>query len=174
MREFATIINIPKERIAVLIGPRGSTKKRLEKEAGVKISVDSKTGEVEITRSSDAEDQLKAIRAEDVVRAIARGFSPQKAFKALLPEYYLEIIDLTEHVSDRSLDRVRSRLIGRGGKSRSFVSRMTGAEMVIYGKTVSILGDAENVDLAKQAVMKIIHGLPHSAVFRFLERKKFN
>ncbi|NYZ80040.1 RNA-processing protein [Candidatus Micrarchaeota archaeon] len=170
--EFATIINIPRERIAVLIGPNGSVKKKLEKETGVKITVDSKTGEVEVVRPVDVEDQLTAIKSEDVIRAIARGFSPQKAFKLLLPEYYLEIIDLTEHVTDKSLERVRSRLIGREGKSRSFVSRMSSAEIVIYGKTVSIVGDAENVDLAKQAVMKIIHGLPHSAVFRFLERKR--
>ena len=158
MNEIIEVINIPKERIAVLIGTEGKIRKKIEKETGVKINVDSKTGEVEIIRSFEVEDQLKAIKSQDLVKAIARGFAPQKAFKLLLPNVYLEIIDLTEFVSDKSLDRIRSRIIGKEGKSRQLISKLTETEIVIYGKTVSMIGDAEKISIAKEAILKIIKG----------------
>ncbi len=39
------------------------------------------------------------------------------------------------------------------------------------GKTVSIIGDDEEVAAAQEAVEMIIRGVPHSIVYRFLERK---
>lgn len=173
MNETSDVINIPKERIAVIIGPKGNTRKKIEQETGTKLNIDSKTGMVEIVRPLDAEDVLKAIKAMEIVRAIARGFSPHKAFKLLQPNIYIEVIDLTEFVSDKSLERIRSRIIGRDGKSRQFISKLTGTEMVIYGKTVSIIGDEESVETAKGAILKLIKGATHSTVFNFLERRKF-
>jgi ribosomal RNA assembly protein len=164
-------MNIPKDRVGVLIGPRGATKKRLEAETGAKLLVDSESGEVQIDRGA-AKDQLAALKSLDIIKAIGRGFAPQKAFKLLNDNIYLEIIDLTELVGDspRSLARVKARIIGEEGRARRYISRLTGTEIVVYGKTVCILGDAENASLAKETIYKIIEGLPHNAVFRFLER----
>lgn len=171
MNEISELVMVPKERVAVLIGPRGSVRKKIEKETETKIEIDSKTGEVEITRDSKAKDQLKTLKSHDIIKAIARGFSPEKAFKLLNSDNYLEIIDLTEYVKDKSLDRIRARIIGKEGKSRYFISKATHTEMVIYGKTVSIIGDAESIEIAKQAVLMLVKGSTHTAVFRHLERK---
>jgi rRNA processing protein Krr1/Pno1 len=42
---------------------------------------------------------------------------------------------------------------------------------VIGKKYVVILGNEENVALAKKALERLIHGASHSAVFRSLEKK---
>ena len=84
--------------------------------------------------------------ALDIIKAIARGFNPQKAYKLWSPNVYLETIDLTEFLgpSSKSLERVRARIIGREGKVRNYMARLTSTDIVIYGKTVSILGEADN------------------------------
>jgi ribosomal RNA assembly protein len=169
MKDIVDCILIPKERIAVLIGVKGKVRKEIEKRGGVKIEIDSESGEVAVTRDLK-KDPVPAMIALDVVRAVARGFSPQKAYKLWQPNIYLETLDLSEFLgSGKALDRVRARIIGREGKVRGYMSRLTTTDIVIYGKTVSILGGPENVNLAKEAVLKIIDGLPHNAVFKFLE-----
>lgn len=169
--ETVDYINIPKERIAVLLGKKGKIKRKIEKETGVKIDVDSKSGEVTIIRFSE-KDPFLGIKALDIIKAIARGFSPQKAFKLLLPNIYIQIISLPDYVSGKKLETVRGRIIGREGKSREFISRLTDTDIVVYGKTVSIIGDEKGTETARKAVEKLIRGAPHSTVFRFLERQK--
>ncbi len=161
-------VNVPKQRIAVIIGKEGEVKKKIEKECGVKLRIDSKTGLVLIERPVSGEEALKAVKARDVIKAIARGFSPQKAFKLLTPNYYLDIIDLMEFVSDKSLQRVRSRIIGREGKAKKFIMGKTKTDISVYGKTVALIGDAESIKTAKKAIMKLITGAKHSTVFNFL------
>jgi ribosomal RNA assembly protein len=168
--EIIDLINIPKERVAVLIGEKGGIKKRIQKECDVRLEIDEE-GEVSIIRKTTG-DILKALKAQDIIRAIARGFSPQKAFKLLDPNIYLELIDLSEYVSDRSMERIRARLIGSEGKARKYISRLTKTDISIYGKTVGIIGDAEGVGAAKESVLRLIEGQPHSAVFRFAELHK--
>ena len=42
----------------------------------------------------------------------------------------------------------------------------------VYGKTVGIIGNHENLFLAKKAVESLLSGSPHSSVFKYLERKR--
>ncbi len=46
-------VRIPQERIGVLIGPGGETKRLIEQETGVKILIDSETGEVTVDESAE-------------------------------------------------------------------------------------------------------------------------
>gem|GEM_PF-99986 len=171
LEETYDIINIPKDRVAVLIGKKGEIKKKIQKETSTKIEINS-DGEVIIKRKITTENPLKQLKARDIIKAIARGFSPEKAFLLLKQENYLEVINLSEYVSDKSLKRIRSRIIGKEGKSRKIISKLTKTEIVIYGKTVSIIGKIQNIQITKKSIMKIIEGAPHSAVFRYLERNK--
>ena len=53
---------IPQERVGVLIGPSGGTKRRLEERTGTRVEVDSPTGEVTIDEA-DARDPVLALKA---------------------------------------------------------------------------------------------------------------
>ena len=49
---------------------------------------------------------------------------------------------------------------------------MAEVDMAIYGKTVSLIGELENVMVAKEAVEMILNGSRHKSVYAFLENKK--
>jgi len=88
-------VRIPQDRVGVLIGTHGSTKAEIEKISGLKIDVDSETGEVIIDGTS-ASDPEMPLKVREVVRAIGRGFSPKKAYRLFDSGVYLEIIDLKD------------------------------------------------------------------------------
>ncbi len=160
---------IPEDRIGVLIGKEGEVKERIEKETGCKLKISSKTGVVKI----ECEDPIGFLRAQDVIKAIAYGFNPDIAMKLLQDEFIvLEIIDLTGYVSPKHLERVKGRIIGKEGKMRRFIEDTLDVNVSVYGKTVAIIGDAESVAAAREAILMLVEGAQHSTVQRFLERKR--
>lgn len=171
--EYEDYLFIQKDRIGILIGEKGEIKKELEKKTGVKIEIDSKTGEITIERDEKVNPE-NALKVKNVIKAISRGFSPEKAFKLLEDDYYLRIIDLEELTStEKQRMRQRARVIGTKGKARKHLEKITGTYISVYGNTVSIIGELEDTELAVQAITKLVKGSPHGRVYRFVERKRF-
>lgn len=161
------------ERIGVLIGPDGGTKKRIEEEAGVTIDIDSKTGEISIDETK-SEDPSMALKALDIARAIGRGFSEERALRLLDPEEYFKAIDIRDYAgkSRKRIAQLKGRLIGSKGKTRRIIEELTGVDMSVYGNTVSIIGDMLRIDIAERAVEMVLEGSEHASVYRFLENKR--
>ncbi|CAJ35266.1 KH domain-containing protein [Methanocella arvoryzae] len=165
-------IKVPQDRIGAIIGVDGKIKELLEKKSGAQISVDSESGTVVI--DSKEGDPFKALKASDAIKAIARGFSPEKALKLLDSEdLILDMMDLSKITDTPSdLTRIKGRIIGRGGKTREIIESMTGAKISVYGKTISIIGDAEQIMTVRTALDMLIDGAPHGAVYGYLERRR--
>lgn len=163
---------IPKERLAVAIGSEGEVRKRIEEETKVKLDYDSETGAVTI-KGSD-QNPLGALTARDVIKAIGRGFCPEKAYRLFDEDSYLEIIDITDYTgdSDSAKSRMKGRLIGRKGKTRRLIEEYTGAYVSIYGKTVAFIDSPDRIKIVEEAIHMLLSGAPHSAVYKFLEEKK--
>ena len=85
-------VKIPLSRIGAMIGPKGETRKKIEKMSGCEISIDSKEGIIEI-KSKNNNDPLKNLQLISTAKAIGRGFTPDKAIQLLEMEYYLEVVD---------------------------------------------------------------------------------
>ncbi|WP_456471697.1 KH domain-containing protein [Methanocaldococcus sp.] len=165
------IVKIPKDRVGVLIGKKGEVKKKIENELKVKLEIDS-DGTVTIY-SKNEEDPLALWKAKDIVKAIARGFNPEIALKLISDDYVLEIIDIEDYAkSENALRRLKGRVIGKEGKSRRYIESLTGANISVYGKTVSIVGEADQVQIAKEAVEMLLRGKSHSKTYKFLERER--
>jgi len=166
-------VRIPKDRIGVLIGKRGSTKAMIEELTGAEIVVDSGTGEVLIRFPDIPEDPLMPMKLESVIRAIGRGFNPEIALKLLQDDYVLEIIDIRRFVGARknALKRMRGRLIGEKGKARSYIESRTNTHISVYGHTVSIIGRTYDVVAAREAVFSLLEGSMHSTAYRAMEKK---
>ncbi len=166
-------LKIPKERVGVLIGKEGETKKEIETLSGAKLVVDSKEGEVTI-EDEEAKDPVMGMKIADVVKAIGRGFSPEKAFQLFNDDYYFALFDIRDYAgkSPAHLRRVRARVIGTNGKTRRLIEELAGVDLSVYGDTVSIIGPATNLDIAKTAVDMLLNGAEHSSVYRFLEKKR--
>ncbi|MDM7913442.1 MAG: KH domain-containing protein, partial [Methanotrichaceae archaeon] len=135
-------IKIPEERIGVLVGPGGSIKSLIEEKTKTELMIDSETGTVSIV---SAEDPLLAMRVMDLVRAIGRGFSPERALPILDDEMLmLDVLDLSKMVGTKSdMARMKGRIIGKDGRTREIMERLSGAKVSVYGKTVSLLGYPE-------------------------------
>jgi len=166
------VLKIPKDRIGVLVGKKGETKNKIEKELGVEIEIDE-DGEITIFSTEEQKDPLATWKARDIVRAIGRGFNPEKALKLISDDYVLEIIDITDYAhSDNAIRRLKGRVIGSGGKSRRYIEDLTDTDISVYGKTVAVLGEFEPVQIAKEAVSMILRGSSHAKMYKYLERHR--
>ncbi len=163
---------IPQERVGVLIGPEGGTKRRLEEATRAQVEVDSATGEVTIDESR-ASDPVLALKARDIVQAIGRGFSEARAFRLLDDDVYLEVLDIKDFARSKArVEQVRARMIGTRGKTRRIIEELTTVDMSVFGHTVSLLGPTFEMAIAREAVIMLLHGSEHATVYRFLERKR--
>jgi len=114
------------------------------------------------------------LKERDIIHAIGRGFSPERALRLSDEECVLDILDLTEYVGDseRALTRYKGRIIGKEGRTRKIIEELTGASISVYGKTISLIGTFNQNAIAREAVEMILRGSNHSTVYKFLERKK--
>ena len=153
-------IKIPEQRKGILIGKKGSVKTEIGKKTNTVISIDDG---IEIEGEA-----LNVLKAKEIIKAIGRGFSPEKAFKLLDDEFRLIIISLGQE-TDKSMRRMFSRIIGRNGRCKRKVEMRTNTDICIYGKTVSIIGDWRDVEKASEVIDLLLRGKPHSYVYKRLE-----
>ncbi|HUK27324.1 MAG TPA: KH domain-containing protein [Candidatus Acidoferrales bacterium] len=167
-------ITIPLERIGVLIGKEGETKAKVEDSFKVQLLIQSQYGAIEIVPRQDSEDPTTVLRARDVVSAIGRGFSPERALQLIDDDIVLDIIDLRETFgkNERDIARLKGRVIGREGKIRRLIEEMTDAKVSVYGHTISMLGEYETVTAAREAIELLLKGKQHSTVYKLLRKIK--
>ncbi|MBU2100818.1 KH domain-containing protein [Candidatus Micrarchaeota archaeon] len=168
MQEY---LKIPKDRIAVLIGKNGETRKELQKLTKTKIEIDSKTGEVDV----QGEEPIDFYISLNIIKAIARGFSPEHAFLLKDENFFLEIIELKEILgkNEKLIQQKKGRVIGKKGKTRKEIEEKTDTFISVYGNTVSIIGKQEDIQKAKKVIEMLLEGASHSTAESFLfEREK--
>ena len=167
---FEKLIRIPEDRIGVLIGKSGKIKSKIEKTCSVKLAVDSKNGEVKVF-SDVADEKFQTFKALEIVTAIGRGFSPQKAVRLLKGENTLHVINLREFgaKSPEQMERIKGRIIGDGGKARVNMENLSNTNITVYGKTVSVIGEPTQLKLAIDAIESLLSGSMHGHVYKKIE-----
>ncbi|MFB5630566.1 MAG: pre-rRNA-processing protein PNO1 [Nitrosopumilaceae archaeon] len=167
---FEKLIRIPEDRIGVLIGKSGQIKSKIEKTCSVKLEIDSESGEIMLSGIGKIDD-IKPFKAMEVVMAIGRGFSPQNAMRLLKGENALTVIDLREFAgkSPTQIERIKGRIIGEGGKARTNMENLSGTNISVYGRTVSIIGSPTQLKLAVNAISSLSGGSMHGSVYSKLE-----
>ncbi len=164
---------IPEDRVGVLIGPGGQTKREIAEKTSAQIELDAEEGEVRVI--SPDTNPGAALTARDIVLAIGRGFSPQRAMRLLRENTFLVILDIksaTGRHEKAALRRIRARLIGSGGKARSRIEELSGCSVSVYGATVAMIGNDEQLERATRAVELLVRGSEHSTVFHLLARMR--
>ncbi len=167
---------LPLDRIGVLLGENGRVKKEIEEKTRTIITVDSNTGSVIIEPASPNTTALDLMRAQNIVRAIGYGFSPERAFRLLEEDQILEVVDVRQYVGDKPnhIKRVLGRVIGEEGKARRTLEELTGTYISVYDHYVAIIGDYETANIAKKAIEMLIEGRMHSTVYKYIDREMFN
>lgn len=151
------VVLVPKDRIRVVKDSK--TVKKLESSIKIKLSFEENSVMIE-------GEGLDLLQAKSIVKAIGRGFSPEKAFRLLNEEEVLEIIEITDN--DKKLKIIKARLIGTNGKTRKMIENFSGCSVSVYGKTVSMIGKFDQMNIAREAIKMIIRGSKHSKVYGFL------
>ncbi|MEM4717158.1 MAG: KH domain-containing protein [Desulfurococcaceae archaeon] len=166
---------VPPERIGVLLGHNGVVKKEIEEKTRTILTIDRDTGTVIIEPAFPDTTAFELMKAQNIVKAIGHGFSPERAFRLLEEDQILEIVDVRQYVGDKPnhLKRVLGRVIGEEGKARKILEELTGTYISIYEPYVAIIGDYETSNIAKKAVEMLVEGRMHSTVYRYVDREMF-
>ena len=159
---------VPKDRIAVLIGSKGTTAKAIREACGCEdLFINSETGDVEVHwGDAGSYDPVKAMKLPDVIKAIGRGMAPKAAIRLFDDQHFFEMVDLRDFVGKRSnrQRQIRSRIIGSQGKVRRLIENLTDTEITIYKSTVVIIGEEEGLFAARQAIEMLAGGSEHGSV----------
>lgn len=175
MSGASVYVKIPRDRIGALIGPNGSVKENIEKRLSVELQIDSESGGVKIKLKPAVQDPSILFRSKELVTAVGRGFSPKRTFRLLNDdEATLQVIDLREIVgrSPSDIKRLKGRIIGRDGKTRRIIEELTDSNISVYGYTISIIGNMDQNEVAREAIRMLMKGSQHSTVYRFLHKKR--
>ncbi len=115
--------------------------------------------------------ELNEFLVENIIRAIDFGFDIDDALLLLNTEFVLEFIEVKEHTRRKNLKDVRSRIIGRDGRAKRTIEKLTESAIVINGNNIGVIVDAEHLSTTIQGIESLIAGSKHGNVFGFLERQ---
>ncbi len=120
------------------------------------------------------EDPLSVFNLKNVIKAIGRGFSATDAFRLFSGDETLSIINIPEIVGERekTIVRMKSRIIGSGGRSKEHIEYVTNTRIAVYGKTISILGKHDDVADAEGAINMLLGGATHKSAFGAIQKRK--
>lgn len=163
MKDF---VSIPEERMKLLrADPRIIIKTEKLTDAKIKLDEDI---------SIDHKDPIIVYRLKQVFTAFGRGFDSDTALNLLDEDFILDVIHISEFAgkSESRRNVLRARVIGREGKAKKKIEMDCDVKISVYGKTVSIIGKWDGVNLARKSIEKLLSGSEHSSVYRFLEEQK--
>ncbi|HDR53698.1 MAG TPA: RNA-processing protein [archaeon] len=161
-----TCINVEEDQVGLLIGKGGEVKKTIERMAGVTLKIE------ECLVTIIGEDGFKVMKAGDVVKAISQGMPPKQAFDLFGDDHQLAVFDIEEVVTNQAaLERQKARIIGEKGKAKKFFEATLGLKIHIGDSKVTAVGSPEKLKVFREALERLVHGAPHSAVYRYVEAR---
>jgi ribosomal RNA assembly protein len=168
------MVRVPRERVGVIIGKSGEEKKELEELLKVKLTVDSESGEVLVKADAVDLEEVDPFKAIEVIDAIGKGFSPERAGRLLKEEQTFVVMDLRESTgsSKSSMERIKGRIIGENGKARRVIEELSGTSISVYGHYVAIIGDESHAKLASEAISMLARGSEHRTVYETLQKAR--
>ena len=147
------------------VGKILQNKKKLEQTLKVKITNKGKIIFVE----GKAEQEYIAIQ---VIEAINLGFTSQQALLLQDEDFIFEKINIKDLTKRHDLERIRGRIIGTRGKTKEIIQNLSDCFISLHNNTVGIIGRAEDIEKAMQALTSIIQGSKQSKVYSYLERER--
>ena len=138
-------------------------RKQIEKELDVVISNKGK----EITINGTPEEEYIA---EKVIDAVDFGFALEIALLIGDEDYLFEIINIKNYTKKTDLEKIRARIIGTKRKTLNAIEQLTKCFFQVKGNEVAIIGDAEYIYNAQQAIISLIRGAKQANVYAYLEK----
>ncbi len=138
-------------------------KEEVEKKVGVKLTFDGKR----VLYQGDA---VQEYNAERVLQAMAFGFSAKEALQLLEPDTSFKVIMMRHFTRRKDMEEVRSRVIGKEGKTKRTIENITDCDIIISNNDIGILGPSTQVETAIVGLGNLIRGTKEANTYAFLER----
>jgi len=72
-----------------------------------------------------------------------------------------DVVDIDAASRNKTdMKRKKGRLIGESGRTRELMEELTGADVVIYGSTLGIIGGPQEVEVVRSAAEMLLDGAP--------------
>ncbi|MAE49943.1 hypothetical protein CMI48_03890 [Candidatus Pacearchaeota archaeon] len=137
-------------------------KSRLEKTLNVKIQINNKEATIE-------GQGIEEYEASIVLEAMAFGFSADKALQLQNQDMIFRIIPIKALTRRKNLEEVRSRIIGKKGKTKETIQEIADCDLILNNNEVGLICHAENSEEATAALTNLIKGSKQTNVYRYLE-----
>lgn len=146
------------------------TLSKLSDETGADIQFNEEDQNIQVEHA----ESVKEIDVLNVLKAIFMGFSYTVAINLFRePMTRFELINIKDKTRNyKEFKRQKGRVIGENGKAKRVMSDLTDASIEVHNDKVGIVGDMNDAMKAREAVMKILNGSPHSHVYNSLEKYK--
>ncbi|XP_011859386.1 PREDICTED: RNA-binding protein pno1-like [Vollenhovia emeryi] len=128
---------------------------------------------VEISTPPETPDKSSLQKATDFIKAFLCGFEVEDASMLLagLDDLFVEaseVKDASQRIKGHHQSRTISRLVGKGGRRKQRIEKLTRTKIVLQDTKLFILGSYQNIQLVRNAIGKLILGIPPSKVYRQL------
>lgn len=161
---------IPPERVQILLSKNGEIRNLLEHKLGIRMEIDEETGSISVKYPPESAENYFLVKK--VTDGISAGFSEADIREMIEKDLALVIVDLEEYISRLShISRIKGRIIGQKGRAKKKIEDYSRCKISIYQNLVGILGPEENIELAREAVIKLVKGFEHQTVYRFMEAR---
>lgn len=159
-------VRIPEDRVAVLIGEGGETKEDIQKLTDCNLEIKDNLATIE----GEPLDEMDAV---NVVKAVGRGFNPEKALKLVEKNVMLHLMDINKFAdTENARERLKGRVIGRDGETRRHLEKEANVDISVYGKTIGIVGKAQNIEIVTEAIRMLLQGSSHATAYDYLEKNR--
>jgi len=140
-------------------------KDRLEKELNITIKMRGK----EVYISGKAEEEYIA---EKIIEALDFGFPFSNALEIKKEDFIFEILNIKEYATQKNLERIRGRIIGKNGRTLKTISSLSECFLELSGNKLGIIGYAENIRKVEEACKILIKGSKQANVYAYLEKHR--
>ncbi len=142
-------------------------RKKLEKELDIEITNRGK----EIFIHGKPE---KEYIAEKIIDALDLGFSFKDAILIKEENILFEIINIKDYTNRKDISRIRSRLIGKNGRTKKTLEQLSKSAIEIneIHNLIGVICPAEFMQNIQEAIISIIQGSKQSNVYASLEKNQ--
>jgi len=140
-------------------------KVRIERELNIKLTNKGKN----IFVDGRAENEFLTL---EVLEAIKTGFSADRALELKQEGMMFQRLDIKDLTKRNDLERVRGRIIGKNGGTLKTLHNLTECNISLHDNEIGIIGDAEEIEDAIQAVTSLVQGSKQSNVYTRLEKRR--
>ncbi|AHC51302.1 RNA-processing protein [Sulfolobus acidocaldarius SUSAZ] len=158
-------VTVPDERLDLI----KTLSKRIEEISNTTINFDEVTKQIRVIPKDN--NSYNAMKVISVINALGFGFEPNDAMRLMSDDYGLEIINLKEFTNSvNSLRRIKGRVIGEKGKTKRTIEEYTGVIVLVKDHEIGLLGNIEQLSIAKRAIELLIEGKEHNTVYKYLDK----